>query len=159
RVAVCEQMENSKFAKGIVKREVVEVVTPGVTLSDKLLDHKKNNYLLSIVIQDQICGLSFCDISTAEFYAFEIPLSQLGDQIESINPSEFLISKRDKEFLTGLIEKISPSQRITKLDDWIFNFDFANELLKNHFKTVTLKDSELKIFQPELLLPEQFFII
>ena len=56
RVAICEQTENPKFAKGIVKREVVEVVTPGVTLSDKLLDHKKNNYLLSIAIIDKICG-------------------------------------------------------------------------------------------------------
>ncbi len=139
RVAVCEQMENPKFAKGIVKREVVEVVTPGVTLSDKLLDHKKNNYLLAISILDQICGLSFCDISTGEFYVFEIPLAQLGEQIESINPSEFLIPKRDKEFLGKLIERINPSLRITKLEDWIFNFDFANELLKNHFKTVTLK--------------------
>ena len=139
RVAVCEQMENPKFTKGIVKREVVEVITPGVTLSDKLLDHKKNNYLLAISVHEEICGLSFCDISTAEFYVFEIPTSQLGDQIESISPSEFLISKRDKEFLTRLIEKINPSLRITKLDDWIFNFDFGNELLKNHFKTVTLK--------------------
>lgn len=139
RVAVCEQMENPKFAKGIVKREVVEVVTPGVTLSDKLLDHKKNNYLLAISVLDQICGLSFCDISTGEFYVFEIPLAQLGEQIESINPSEFLIPKRDKEFLGKLIERINPSLRITKLEDWIFNFDFANELLKNHFKTVTLK--------------------
>ncbi|MCU0343289.1 MAG: DNA mismatch repair protein MutS, partial [Ignavibacterium sp.] len=139
RVAICEQMENPKFAKGIVKREVVEVVTPGVTLSDKLLDHKKNNYLLAISILDQICGLSFCDISTGEFYVFEIPTSQLGEQIESINPSEFLIPKRDKEFLGKLIERINPALRITKLEDWIFNFDFANELLKNHFKTVTLK--------------------
>ena len=138
RVAVCEQMENPKFAKGIVKREVVEVVTPGVTLSDKLLDHKKNNYLLAISILDQICGLSFCDISTGEFYVFEIPLAQLGEQIESINPSEFLIPKRDKEFLGKLIERINPQLRITKLEDWIFSFDFANELLKNHFKTVTL---------------------
>jgi DNA mismatch repair protein MutS len=139
RVAVCEQTENPKFAKGIVKREVIEVVTPGVTLSDKLLDHKKNNYLLAISIKDQICGLSFCDISTGEFYVFEIPLSQLGEQIESINPSEFLIPKRDKEFLTKLIERINPSLRITKLEDWIFSFDFANELLLNHFKTKTLK--------------------
>ncbi|MEO8233204.1 MAG: DNA mismatch repair protein MutS [Ignavibacteriota bacterium] len=139
RVAICEQMENPKFAKGIVKREVVEVVTPGVTLSDKLLDHKKNNYLLSIAILDQICGLSFCDISTGEFYVFEIPLARLGEQIESINPSEFLIPKRDKEFLGKLIERINPSLLITKLEDWIFNFDFANELIKNHFKTVTLK--------------------
>ncbi|MBP9581346.1 MAG: DNA mismatch repair protein MutS [Ignavibacteriaceae bacterium] len=139
RVAICEQMENPKFAKGIVKREVIEVVTPGVTLSDKLLDHKKNNYLLAISILDQICGLSFCDISTGEFYVFEIPITQLGEQIESINPSEFLIPKRDKEFLGKLIERINPSLLITKLEDWIFNFDFANELIKNHFKTVTLK--------------------
>lgn len=139
RVAVCEQMENPKFAKGIVKREVVEVITPGVTLSDKLLDHKKNNYLMSIAIQEQICGLSFSDVSTGEFYVFEIPLMQLGEQIESINPSELLIPRRDKEFLTKLIVKINPNVRITKLEDWIFNFDFANELLKNHFKTVTLK--------------------
>jgi DNA mismatch repair protein MutS len=139
RVAVCEQMENPKFAKGIVKREVVEVITPGVTLSDKLLDHKKNNYLLSVAIQDQICGLSFSDVSTGEFYVFEISLLQLGEQIESINPSELLIPKRDKEFLTNLIQKLNPNVRITKLEDWIFNFDFANELLKNHFKTVTLK--------------------
>ena len=66
-------------------------------------------------------------------------LTQLGEQIESINPSEFLIPKRDKEFLGKLIERINPSLRITKFEDWIFNFDFANELLKNHFKTVTLK--------------------
>ncbi len=119
RVAICEQTENPKFAKGIVKREVVEVVTPGVTLSDKLLDHKKNNYLLSIAIIDKICGLSFCDISTGEFFVFEIPINQLGDQIESINPSEFLIPKRDKEFLGKLIERINPSiknYKIRRLD-------------------------------------------
>lgn len=72
RVAVCEQMENPKFAKGIVKREVVEVVTPGVTLSDKLLDHKKNNYLMAIFISEEIAGISFCDISTAEFYCYQV---------------------------------------------------------------------------------------
>ena len=87
----------------------------------------------------RFAGLSFCDISTGEFFVFEIPINQLGDQIESINPSEFLIPKRDKEFLGKLIERINPQLRITKLDDWIFNFDFANELLKNQFKTVTLK--------------------
>ena len=65
--------------------------------------------MLAISILDQICGLSFCDISTGEFYVFEIPLSHLGEQIESINPSEFLIPKRDKEFLGKLIERINPS--------------------------------------------------
>ncbi len=139
RVAVCEQVENPKFAKGIVKREVIEVVTPGVTLSDKLLDHKKNNYLLSIYKKDEIAGLSFCDISTGEFYCFEIPASMIGQQVESISPAEILVQKREKEYLTSLVNKINPSIRITKLDDWIFNFEYAKDLLLMQFKTVNLK--------------------
>jgi DNA mismatch repair protein MutS len=139
RVAICEQMENPKFAKGIVKREVIEVVTPGVAFSDKLLDHKRNNYLLGICIKDSIAGISFCDISTGEFYTFEIPSSQIQQQIETINPAEILIQKRDKDFLTGLITKNNPSVKITKLDDWIFNYEYAKELLIMQFKTINLK--------------------
>jgi|WetSurMetagenome_2_1015567.scaffolds.fasta_scaffold08176_4 DNA mismatch repair protein MutS len=139
RVAVCEQMENPKFAKGIVKREVIEVVTPGATLSDKLLDHKKNNYLLSVFIRDEVAGISFADVSTGEFFTFEVAESDLQQQIESIAPAEILIQKKEKDYLTPVISKINPSIRITKMDDWIFNYDYANELLLNHFGTVTLK--------------------
>jgi DNA mismatch repair protein MutS len=139
RVAVCEQMENPKFAKGIVKREVIEVVTPGATLSDKLLDHKKNNYLLSVFIRDEVAGISFADVSTGEFFTFEVPESDLQQQIESITPAEILIQKKEKDYLTPIISKINPSIRITKMDDWIFNYDYANELLLNQFGTVTLK--------------------
>ncbi len=139
RVAVCEQVENPKFAKGIVKREVVEVVTPGVAFSDKLLDHKKNNYLLAICIKEEIAGISFCDISTGEFYSFEVQQNVLTQQIESINPSEVLVQKKDKDKLTALIHKIGPNIRITKVDDWIFNFEYAKELLIMQFKTVNLK--------------------
>ena len=139
RVAVCEQVENPKFAKGIVKREVVEVVTPGVTLSDKLLDHKKNNYLLSVCIGKDTAGISFTDISTGEFYTFEVAESDLPQQIESISPSEILIQKREKDYLVPLINNINTSIRITKIDDWIFNYDYAQELLLMHFKTVNLK--------------------
>lgn len=139
RVAVCEQVENPRFAKGIVKREVIEVVTPGVTLSDKLLDHKKNNYLLSVYKKDEFAGLSFCDISTGEFYTFEIPFKSIAQQIESISPAEILVQKRDKDILIQLVHKINPSIRITKLDDWIFNFEYAKDLLLMQFKTVNLK--------------------
>ena len=139
RVAVCEQVENPKFAKGIVKREVIEVVTPGVTLSDKLLDHKRNNYLLSIYKKDDIAGLSFCDISTGEFYTFEIPSSLISQQVESISPAEILVQKRDRDYITQLVHKINPSIRITKLDDWIFNFEYSKDLLLMQFKTVNLK--------------------
>ncbi len=139
RVAVCEQMENPKFAKGIVKRDVIEVVTPGVAISDKLLDHKKNNYLLSVYIEDEIAGIAFCDISTGEFSTFEFNRTELSQQLGSINPSEILIPKKLKNELEPLIHKAAPSARITKIDDWIFNYDYSNELLMNHFNTKTLK--------------------
>ncbi len=151
RVAVCEQMENPKFAKGIVKREVIEVVTPGVTLSDKLLDHKKNNYVLAIYIKDEIAGLSFSDISTGEFYLYETRTENLSEQIQLINPSEILYHKRDKEFISKLITKVNPEIRLTKIDDWIFNFDYTNELLLNHFKTVTLKGFGIEKFQAGII--------
>ncbi len=139
RVAVCEQMENPKFAKGIVKRDVVEVVTPGVAISDKLLDHKKNNYLLSIYIENEIAGIAFCDISTGEFSTFEVMSSDVAQQLGSINPSEILIPKKLKHELEPLIHKAVPSARITKIDDWIFNYEYSSELLMNHFNTKTLK--------------------
>ncbi|MEW6507324.1 MAG: DNA mismatch repair protein MutS [Bacteroidota bacterium] len=139
RVAVCEQLEDPKFAKGIVKRDVIEVVTPGVSFNDKLLDHKKNNYLLSIYIEDEIAGLAFSDISTGEFQTFQINRNELNQQIGSINPAEVLIPKKFKNELEQLIQKILPNTRITKIDEWIYNFDYASELLMNHFNTRTLK--------------------
>ncbi len=139
RVAVCEQLEDPKQAKGIVKRDVVEVVTPGVAFSDKLLDHKKNNYLLSVFFEDEIAGLSFCDISTGEFQTYEVNRNEFNQQIGLINPSEILIPKKFKNELEPILQKISPGTRITRIDDWIFNFDFASELLMNHFNTKTLK--------------------
>ena len=139
RVAVCEQMENPKFAKGIVKRDVIEVVTPGVAISDKLLDHKKNNYLLSLYIEDEIAGIAFCDISTGEFSTYEIHKSEILQQLGSINPSEILIPKKLKQEFEPQIQKAIPTARITKINDWIFNFDYSSELLTNHFNTKTLK--------------------
>lgn len=139
RVAICEQMENPKFAKGIVKREVIEVVTPGVSLSDKILEHKKNNYLLSIFLNNSIAGLSFADISTGEFSCFEIPEVELSNQIENINPSEIIVSKSQKTIIEPKLNKFASSIRLTKIDDWIFNYQFAKDLLLDHFKTKSLK--------------------
>ena len=146
RVAVCEQVENPKFAKGIVKRDVIEVVTPGVAFSDKLLDHKKNNYLMSICIKEDIGGISFCDISTGEFYAFEVPSKLIQQQIESISPSEILVQKKDRELIQNIVKKVNPSIRVTKIDDWIFNFEYAKDLLIMQFKTVTLKGFGIENF-------------
>ncbi len=139
RVAVCEQVENPKFAKGLVKREVVEVITPGVAFSDKLLDHKNNNYVASIFLLNENVGISFSDISTGEFYAYEVHQSFLEEQIHHINAAEILISKEQKGILEPIIEAQNLPVRITKIEEWIFDIDYANDILLEHFNTKTLK--------------------
>lgn len=147
RVAICEQLEDPKFAKGIVKRDVIEVVTPGANFSEKILDHKSNNFLAAVFIRDNICGFSFCDVSTGEFAASEIHASALLSQLEIINPSEILISKRDKEKTYKALRydpdaSFNESAKrfmVTKVDDWVFNLDYAKELLTGHFGTHSLK--------------------
>jgi len=147
RVAVCEQLEDPKFAKGIVKRDVVEVVTPGANFSDKLLNHKSNNFLAAVHLKDNICGFSFCDVSTGEFAATEVLDKNLLEQIETINPAEILIPKKNREAVLKLLNINSgplydgeaPKYTITKVDDWVFNLDYANELLTNQFGTQSLK--------------------
>jgi len=147
RVAVCEQLEDPKFAKGIVKRDVVEVVTPGATFSDKLLSHKSNNFLAAVFIRDERCGFSFCDVSTGEFATSEVHIKQLAEQVDIINPTEILISKREKEkvykALNVEIEDAFGSDKqkyiFTKVDEWVFNPDYARELLTNQFGTQSLK--------------------
>ncbi len=151
RVAICEQMEDPKFAKGIVKREVVEIITPGATLSEKLLDHKKNNYLACFCVFNNLVGISFSDISTGDFYLYETNLSELTEQIQLINPSEILIQRKDKELFEKIINRNNLSIRITKVEDWVFNKDYCKEILTNHFNTVTLKGFGIDHFQNGLV--------
>jgi DNA mismatch repair protein MutS len=139
RVAVCEQVENPKFAKGIVKREVIEVVTPGVAFSDKLLDHKRNNYLASLFPLGDMCGIAFCDISTGEFYVFETGTESAMQHVEQIAPAEIIISKKNRESLELKLQRHAGNARLTKIDDWIFSNDYANDLLTRQFESVTLK--------------------
>ncbi len=151
RVAICEQVEDPKLAKGIVKREVIEVVTPGVVFSDKVLDLKKNNYLMAVNFADPVSGVAFCDISTGDFSLFEVETAQLTDQIGVIAPAEVLSPRKSKDVVTALLSSSGSEARITKLDDWIFNREYAKEILLKHFGTVNLKGygaSEMEIALP-----------
>ncbi len=144
RVAVCEQMEDPKFAKGIVKRDVIEVVTPGVAFSDKVLDQRQNNYLAAIALPSPLAtgsdtvGFAFTDVSTGEFGVMEFPLHQLKEQLSTISPAELLVQKRDLEAIKQLTGSTFRGL-YTKVDDWIYTFDYAYELLITHFKTHSLK--------------------
>ena len=144
RVAVCEQMEDPKFAKGLVKRDVIEVVTPGVAFSDKILEQKQNNYLACVALPSAIAaandpiGFSFVDISTGEFFASEFPFRQLPEILSSIAPAELLLQKRDKESLQELLRQTYRGI-YTNLDDWLFQYDYGFDKLIQHFKTQSLK--------------------
>ncbi|MCB2205730.1 DNA mismatch repair protein MutS [bacterium] len=139
RVAVCEQLEDPKKAKGIVKRDVVEVVTPGVVFTDKLLDHKHYNFLASIAFKDGNAGVAFVDASTGDFFTAEMDEHMLRDQLETIAPSEVLLAKGDIEHFHDLFGRNPLRVPITKMDDWLYGRDTAYEILVEHFRTQTLK--------------------
>lgn len=144
RVAVCEQLEDPKLARGIVKRGVTEVVTPGVALYDKLLDTKKNNYLAAIHLhQDKqkglIAGFALADVTTGEFIITEILPTKLSELILSYAPAEIIISKGAREQLNQFFKGIDELPHLSKLEEWIFEYQFAIDALLKQFNTKNLK--------------------
>ncbi len=139
KVAICEQLEDPKFAKGIVKRDVVEIVTPGVALTDKLLDNRANNFVSAFFFKDKKVGVAFADVSTGEFYTAEVTIDELPNLLDTIAPSEILFSKQFKDVIEEILTKTRIKPALTKIEDWVFKYDYAFEILKNHFQTKSLK--------------------
>jgi DNA mismatch repair protein MutS len=146
RVAVCEQLEDPKQARGIVRRDVVEVVTPGVAFNEKLLDARRNNYVAGLVLLESrtgsVIGVSCADISTGEFFTTETDEEHLATLIETLQPAEILIPKGKTDALTPHIRKAFPANAqpaLTRLEDWVFEERFGRDTLLRHFKTQNLK--------------------
>jgi DNA mismatch repair protein MutS len=139
RVAICDQLEDPATAKGIVKRGVTELVTPGVSYNDNVLDMKQNNYLASVSFASfskDVLGVAFLDISTGEFLCSQGNVSYIEKLMQSFSPSEVLFCKKNRQEFT----QIFGDKFLTfGLDDWAFKHDFAYPLLTNHFKTNNLK--------------------
>ena len=136
RVAVCDQLEEASKTKKIVKRGVTELVTPGVALSDKVLEHKSNNFLAAVHFDKKRAGISFLDISTGEFLVAEGTHEYIEKLIQGFKPSEILYQRnRDKEFQ----QYFGSGFYTYKLEDWVFTQDFSNETLLNHFGVKSLK--------------------
>ncbi|MES2394679.1 MAG: DNA mismatch repair protein MutS [Bacteroidota bacterium] len=136
RVAICDQLEDPKLTKTIVKRGVTELVTPGVTFNDKVLEHKSNNFLASVYLGEKISGVSFLDVSTGEFLVAEGNLEYIDKLLQSFRPSEVLFQKNKKKLF---IETFGEKFYTYGLDDWAFSSDFGNDLLLKHFDTKSLK--------------------
>ncbi|QZT35558.1 DNA mismatch repair protein MutS [Halosquirtibacter xylanolyticus] len=136
RVAICEQLEDPKTTKKIVKRGITELVTPGVSIDDNVLNHKENNFLASLYFTRQSIGVSFLDISTGEFLAAEGDKSYIDKLISSFKPKEILFPKEAKEML----KDVGADAFYTYgLDDWVYNYDNSLEKLTKHFQTNNLK--------------------
>ena len=135
RVAICDQLENPKLTKTIVKRGVTELVTPGLATIDGVLNPKANNFLASVYLGNNI-GVSFLDISTGEFIISEGSIDYIDKLLQNFNPSEILISKQKK---LNFLSKFNNNFRLFFLEDWVYQYDFAIESLCGHFKTKSLK--------------------
>jgi DNA mismatch repair protein MutS len=136
RVAICDQLEDPKLTKTIVKRGVTELVTPGVSYHDKILEQKENNFLAGVHLESKISGISFLDISTGEFYLAQGSFEYIDKLIQSFRPSEVIIQKNKRQEFTELF---GSKFYISTFDDWVFTNDFSNDLLLKHFGTVSLK--------------------
>jgi DNA mismatch repair protein MutS len=139
KVAICEQVEDSSKAKGIVKREVVQVVTPGTIVSESLLSHDRNNYLLAIHTENETVGLAVVDLSTGEFELEELNGQMLADELQRLLPAEILIPYGREKDLESEINRLLPTATVTTVDDWRFSYDNAYETLIVHFQTASLK--------------------
>jgi DNA mismatch repair protein MutS len=136
RVAICDQLEDPRFVKGIVKRGVTELVTPGVSFNDNVLERKQNNFLASIHLGKNTWGMALLDISTGEFYAAECNETYIAKLLQNFSPAEVIYSKSARNKLDVLLQN---NYATFALDEWVYAFDFAQEKLLQQFKTVTLK--------------------
>ncbi len=139
RVAICEQTEDPEAAKKagrkVVKREVTEITTPGITLSDKLLDHKRNNYITSVYWSGESAGVAFADISTGEFALSQIRASEVTALLQSIQPAEVLVRKKLKNNLPDGLDGFN----ITPIEEWVYEGNYGYKILTDHFRTHSLK--------------------
>lgn len=136
RVAICDQLEDPKMVKGIVKRGITELVTPGVSFNDKILNHQQNNFLASVHLDKKECGLALCDVSTGEFLVAQGSADYIEKLIQNFKPNELLFEKAKRQELNEFL-----GDRIYTfgLDDWAFSYDYGYESLTKHFDTVSLK--------------------
>jgi DNA mismatch repair protein MutS len=136
RVAICDQLEDPRFVKGIVKRGVTELVTPGLSFNDNVLERKQNNFLASVFAGKNTLGVAFLDVSTGEFYTAHGNENYVLKLIQGFSPSEIIFCKSSREKFEALF---SGEYSIFALDDWVYAYDYGYEKLIQQFKTTSLK--------------------
>jgi len=138
KIAICEQIEDPKTAKGVVKREIVEIISAGTATEGSFIEEKSNNFIVSVVASKNLCGLSICDLSTGLFEVEEISLNILTEELLRIDPSEVLVEAVENNSLVTLIQDALKKTIISKYDSWKFSFENALNALTSHFNINSL---------------------
>ena len=136
RVAICDQLEDPKLTKKLVKRGITELVTPGVSINDNILNHRENNFLAAVHFSKKQCGVAFLDISTGEFLTAEGKVDYIDKLLANFSPKEVLIERSNRQLFNA---SFTAKYLTFELDDWTFSFDSANDRLLRHFETKNLK--------------------
>jgi len=138
KIAICEQTEDPKLAKGLVKRDVVEVITAGTATEDSFIEEKANNFIVGIHCQDKTAGLAVCDLSTGLFQVEEIPFDELEKELVRLDPSEVLLSDIDNHPVQNVLNSLYRSIVVSRYDTWKFVYDNAVDAIKKHFTIVSI---------------------
>jgi len=136
RVAICDQLEDPKFAKGIVKRGITEMVTPGTATQDKLLEHQSNNFLAAVQFGESMQGIAFLDISTGEFFTTQGNPDYIDQLLQTLQPAEVIFQRNHQKILK---ETYGDRFYTYSLESWVFDEAYAKEILLKHFQTHSLK--------------------
>ena len=139
KVAICEQVEDPKEAKGVVKRDVVQVVSPGTALSDSMLDQQRNNFLVGLCPHPDRVGLASVDLSTGDFTLDEVRPDELGDELASLAPAELLLAEGDDEGWIESLQAVLPRVAVSRIEDWHFEAETAYDILTNQLQVQSLK--------------------
>ncbi len=139
KVAICEQVENPKLAKGIVKRDVVQVVSPGTALSENLLDQRRNNYLVGVVETDGVAGLAVVDLSTGEFTVEEVPAAKFDEAFERFGAAELVAPESWAERRGADFSERFPGILLSRVEDWTASRAYAHDALTSHFAVASLR--------------------
>ncbi len=139
KVAICEQVEDPKQAKGVVRRDVVQVVSPGTALADSMLDQQRNNFLVGLALQAGLVGVASVDLSTGDFVLDEVPVEALGDVLQSLTPAELLLSEGADSAWVEQLQRLLPRAALSRIEDWHFEVGAACDMLYEQLKVRSLK--------------------
>ncbi len=145
KIAICEQVEDPKTAKGVVKRDVIEIITAGTATEDNFIDEKSNNFIVALTRQENMVGLALCDLSTGEFHLEELSADQLDKEITRIDPQEILVPDDPADsLLVDGIKKQFYTILVSRYDPWKFHLDNAGDTLREHFRVASLEGMGLE---------------